>query len=485
MSTTVKPGRGKAPNFVVIMTDDQGAWARGRTMPELVTPVLDELGENGLELTRFFCTSPVCSPARASLVTGRMPSAHGVHDWLRSENSGVNTGGVQYLRDFETTPELLNRAGYSCAHSGKWHLGDARTPAPGFSQWYSHRDGGGAYFGAPVVAEGVLESEDGYITHAITDHACSMLQDLARGEDPFYLQVHYTAPHSPWTDGNHPQEYVDLYKDCDFPSIPRPPAHDWFNWDHSELAAAMRNPQENLAGFCAALTAVDHGVGRLLDILDEAGIREDTYVIFTSDNGFSCGHHGIWGKGNGTLPLNVWDNSILVPFIINRPGVIEPRLDDTMTSAASLHATVLELAGAPAPVDPLIAGESIAQRFLGGAADLEAGGQDAIVIFDEYGGTRMIRTETHKLVLRNGDAPSELYDLQADPQESRNEIHNPTFQELRNDLRERLTAWFEAHSEPRFDAFNKPVTGLGQNSPVWVEVADSPRYVQPAPQLSP
>lgn len=476
---------GKAPNFVVIMTDDQGAWARGRTMPELITPVLDELGESGLELTRFFCTSPVCSPARASLVTGRMPSAHGVHDWLRSENSGVSTQGVRYLADFETTPELLNRAGYSCAHSGKWHLGDARAPAPGFSRWYSHRDGGGSYFGAPVIADGVQQFEDGYITHAITDQAAAMLQDLAQGKEPFYLQVHYTAPHSPWTGGNHPQEYVDLYKDCDFPSIPREPAHAWFNWQHGDLSAAMRNPQENLAGFCAALTAVDRGVGRLLDILDDAGIREDTYVIFTSDNGFSCGHHGIWGKGNGTLPLNVWDNSILVPFIINRPGTIASRLDGTMTSAASLHATVLELAGAPAPLDPLIAGESMAPRFLGGAADLDAGRKDAIVIFDEYGGTRMIRTETHKLVLRHGNAPSELYDLLADPQESRNEIDNLEFAELREDLRERLTAWFAAHSESRFDAFDQPVSGLGQNSPVWVETAGLPRYVEPAPRLLP
>ncbi|MFB9166604.1 sulfatase-like hydrolase/transferase [Arthrobacter psychrochitiniphilus] len=480
----------KAPNFIVVMTDDQGAWARGRTMPELITPVLDELGETGLELTRFFCTSPVCSPARASLVTGRMPSAHGVHDWLRSENSGVSTRGVHYLQDFATTPELLHEAGYTCAHSGKWHLGDARTPAPGFSHWYSHRDGGGSYFGAPVIADGKEQSEDGYITHAITKNAAAMLTELAQAEEPFYLQVHYTAPHSPWTDGNHPQEYVDLYKDSEFPSIPRPPAHDWFNWDHGDLAAAMRNPQENLAGFCAALTAVDRGVGSLLNILDDAGIRDDTYVIFTSDNGFSCGHHGIWGKGNGTTPLNVWDNSILVPFIINRPGTIVPRLDDTMTSAASLHATLLELAGAPAPLDPLIAGESMAPRFLNDVADADASAKDAsrkdaIVIFDEYGGTRMIRTKSHKLVVRYGGAVCELYDLLADPQESRNEIDNPAFATRRQELQEQLTDWFAAHSEPRFDAFDRPVTGLGQTSPVWVPMADSQRYVEPGIPATP
>ena len=475
----------KAPNFVVIMTDDQGAWARGRTMPELITPVLDELGETGLELTRFFCTSPVCSPARASLVTGRMPSAHGVHDWLRSENSGVSTEGVHYLENFETTPELLNRQGYTCAHAGKWHLGDARAPAPGFTHWYSHRDGGGNYFGAPVIDHGVLHCEDGYITHAITDNATAMLRQLAKKNEPFYLQVHYTAPHSPWTDGNHPQEYLDLYKDCDFPSIPRDPAHEWFNWDHGDLAAAMLNPQENLAGFCAAMTAVDRGVGQLLDVLGETGIREDTYVIFTSDNGFSCGHHGIWGKGNGTNPLNVWDNSILVPFIINRPGTVAPRLDDALTTAASVHATLLELAGAPAPLDPLIAGESIAPRFLGGASELDAARKDAIVIFDEYGGTRMIRTATHKFVLRYGDAPCELYDLLADPQEMSNEYATAAYSAIRSELHTQLLAWFASHSEPRFDAFERPVTGLGQTSPLWVEASDAQRYVPPRTPSSP
>ncbi|MDO5753600.1 sulfatase-like hydrolase/transferase [Arthrobacter sp.] len=468
----------KAPNFVVVMTDDQGAWARGRTMPELITPTLDELGATGLELTRFFCTSPVCSPARASLATGRMPSAHGVHDWLRSENSGVSTEGVQYLQDFETTPELLSRVGYTCAHAGKWHLGDARAAAPGFTHWYSHRDGGGEYFGAPVIENGALHTEDGYITHAITDHAADMLRQLAGGDDPFYLQVHYTAPHSPWTDGNHPREYVDLYEGCEFPSVPRLQAHEWFNWGHGDLAGAMRNPRESLAGFCASLTAVDRGVGQLLHVLEETGVREDTYVIFTSDNGFSCGHHGIWGKGNGTTPLNVWDNSILVPFIINRPGTITPRLDDALTTAASMHATVLELAGAPAPVDPLIAGESIAPRFLGNETDPDAARKDSIVIFDEYGGTRMIRTVTHKFVLRHGDAPCELYDLLADPGELCNEYNNPALNNVQHELHGQLVDWFTVHSEPRFDAFARPVTGLGQTSPVWVDADDSERYVR-------
>ena len=438
----------KPPNFLVIMTDDQGAWARGRTMPELITPTLDELGATGHELTRFFCTSPVCSPARASLATGRMPSAHGVHDWIRCENSGVSTVGVHYLENFETTPELLNRAGYTCAHAGKRHLGDARQAAAGFQHWYSHRDGGGSYFGAPVVEDGVVHEEPGYITDAISERATGMLRELASADNPFFLQVHYTAPHSPWTEGNHPPEYLDLYDGCEFPSIPRLPAHEWFNWGYGDLADGMRNPAENLAGYCASMTAVDKGVRQLLEVLEEAGARADTYVIFTSDNGFSCGQHGIWGKGNGTVPLNVWDDSIK-------------------------------------PVDPLIAGNSIAPRFLGSPEEWDAAGKDSIVIFDEYGGTRMIRTTTHKYVWRHGDAPGELYDLISDPGELSNEFDNPAFTALKEQLHGELVAWFRDHSEPQYDGFARPVTGLGQNSPVWTADEDADRYASPETPSTP
>lgn len=202
----------------MIMTDDQGAWSRGRLMPELVTPALDELGATGRELTSFFCASPVCSPARASVLTGRMPSAHGVHDWIRCENSGIDTAGVRYLAGLDTTPQILAENGWTCAHSGKWHLGDARNPAPGFTGWFAHRDGGGPYYGAPVVTDGIEGTEPGYVTDAITAHAVALLTGLTSTDDPFYLQVHYTAPHAPWTPANHPDELP-----ISTPARPSPP----------------------------------------------------------------------------------------------------------------------------------------------------------------------------------------------------------------------------------------------------------------------
>ncbi|MCI9888324.1 sulfatase-like hydrolase/transferase [Micrococcales bacterium 31B] len=480
------------PNFVCILTDDQGPWARGRTMPELITPTLDALGAGGLELTRFFCSSPVCSPARASLVTGRMPSAHGVHDWIRCENSGVSTRGINYLQNFETTPELLARAGYACGHSGKWHLGDARHAAPGFSHWYAHRDGGGPYYGAPVVSgsPGALRehTEPGYFTEAVTRHALAQLGGLTASGRPFYLQVHYTAPHGPWSAEHHPRELRALYSDCDWESLPPfqtvDEMHPWFDNSHWGLGTRAAR-HDALVGFSASMTGVDNGVRDLVAELDRLGVRDNTYLVFMSDNGFNVGHHGIWGKGNGTRIPNMYDESVMVPFFINGPGVT-PRLDKTLTSGAQWHRTLLDLAGVAPNDDPLCAGESFAGLIRGEAS----APPEPIVMYDEYGGTRMIRTETHKYVWRHGDAPHELYDLVEDPGEEVNRADEPSQSGLRDDLYSALRDWFAAHSDARYDAAARPVAGFGQDHPVWVPLADeSHRYAQqptapyyPAPQ---
>lgn len=446
------------------MTDDQGAWARGPLMPELHTPALDELGAGGRELTRFFCASPVCSPARASLLTGRMPSAHGVHDWLRAENDGVSTVGVRYLEPFRTLPDTFARAGYACAHSGKWHLGDACTPAQGFQRWFAHLHGGGPYYGAPVSDEGMLRTEPGYITDAITDHADRFLRALAGAGSPFYVEVNYTAPHTPWGSEHHPARLRDLYRDCTFASVPRTAEHPWFNRAHDELAGAMDDPHDALVGFCAALSGVDEGVARLVATLDDLGVRDDTYVVFLSDNGFSCGHHGIWGKGNGTWPLNLWEDSIRVPFIINRPGRITPGLDDTPTMATSLFPTLLDLAGITPEADAWRAGASFASRLEGGG--ILPREESPVVICDEYGGTRMIRTRAHKYIHRVA-GPDELYDLRADPSELHSLAGDAAHAGIQSLLRRQLEDWFDAHAVARYDAFTRPVSGEGQNAPLW------------------
>ena len=464
----------RRPNILTVVSDDQGPWALGCAgNDELQTPTLDRLAVEGTRLDRFFCASPVCSPARASLLTGRMPSAHGVHDWIRGEAYGVvDDRDVDYLEGLTTTPEVLAGAGWTCGYSGKWHLGTGRKPAPGFDFWYAHRTGDSPYVGAPVWSDGQRASEPRYLTEAITEEALSFLEGPGAGDAPFYLSVNYTAPHSPWV-GQHPQRWLDLYAGCDFASCPQEPPHPWFSWEPGPVSAAMRDPRPSLQGYFASISAMDAGIAALLAHLDARGLRESTVVVFTSDNGFSCGHHGIWGKGNATWPINLWENSVRVPTLVRWPGRVPAGVvTEALASACDLHPTLLDLAGVPVPADPLAAGRSLAPLLRGDAAT----GAETVFVFDEYGGARMVRSAEEKLVVRAGDGPEELYDLRDDPAERHNRATDPACAARVAELRGALQDWFAAHAEPGRDAWGRPVSGRGQLRPAQVGVGDAATY---------
>ncbi|MDP9460636.1 MAG: sulfatase-like hydrolase/transferase [Actinomycetota bacterium] len=466
------------PNIVVIVSDDQGPWALGCAgNAELATPELDRLSAEGTRFDRFFCASPVCSPARASLLTGRMPSAHGVHDWIRGEAYGIpDEGGVHYLAGLQTTPEVLADAGWTCGLAGKWHLGSTRSPAPGFEFWYAHRTGDSPYVGAPVTKEGRAYQERRYFTDAVTEEALGFVDSQAASASPFYLSVNYTAPHSPWV-GQHPAEYLDRYADCDFASCPQEEPHPWFSWEPGPVSNAMLDPRPSLQGYFASITAMDAGIGRLLARIDETGLRESTVVAFVSDNGFSCGQHGIWGKGNATWPLNLWENSVRVPAIVRQPGrVAAGQITPVLASACDLHPTLLSLAGVPVPADPLAAGRSLVPVLTG----TPGADREAVFAFDEYGGARMVRTTDRKLVVRAGDLPAELYDLEEDPDErvdlARHHGYAGQVRELEGVLRD----WFAAHTDAHRDAFGRAVSGRGQLCPVTSGADDATTYFQGA-----
>lgn len=469
-------------NIVTIISDDQGPWALGCAgNDELQTPALDQLAAEGTRLDRFYCASPVCSPARASLLTGRMPSAHGVHDWIRGEAYGIpDEGGVRYLQGLQNTPEVLADAGWTCGYAGKWHLGSTRTPAPGFSSWYAHRTGDGPYYGAPVSAHGRQYEEPRYFTDAVTDEAVDFIHAHQGDEMPFFLAAAYTAPHSPWVD-QHPREYLDLYADCDFASCPQEPPHPWFSWEPGPISTAMRDPRPSLQGYFASITAMDAGIGRLLATIDACGLRDTTVIAFVSDNGFSCGHHGIWGKGNATWPLNLWENSVRVPAIVRQPGrVAAGQVSQSLVSACDLHPTLLDLAGVQGPSDPLAAGRSILPVLVGRETDP----RESVFVFDEYGGARMVCTPQDKLVLRADHHPTELYDLTEDPGERTNLAEDSPQSRTRvAELTGLLQDWFSAHSDPRRDAFNRRVSGRGQLAPVTAGLPDQQTYFTGAAEI--
>ncbi|MFW6158456.1 MAG: sulfatase-like hydrolase/transferase [Planctomycetota bacterium] len=436
------------PNVVFILTDDQGPWAMGCAgNPEIRTPNLDRLAAEGTRFENFFCTSPVCSPARASLMTGRIPSQHGVHDWIRDRNMPPDP--QQYIEGFTCYTDVLADAGYTCGLSGKWHLGDSLAPQHGFDHWFVHQTGGGPYNDAPMVRDGQPINAPGYVTDVITGDALEFLD--ANQDGPFYLGVHYTAPHSPWT--GHPQEIVDSYDDCPFKSCPQEPAHPW--------AASLRHclgDREKLKGYFAAVTAMDANVGQMLDKLDELGLGDDTLVVFTSDNGFSCGHHGFWGKGNGTFPLNMYENSVKVPCIVRHPGRVPAgRATDAMMSQYDFMPTLLEHLGLRAVEDESLPGVSFAGVWAGEAEEP----REDVVVYDEYGPVRMIRTHEWKYVHRFPYGPHELYDLANDPGERTNLFGREGQAEVLAELRRRLHGWFAEYVTPMLDGSRFPVTGGG------------------------
>ena len=463
------------PNIVFILTDDQGPWAAGcYGNRELRTPNIDRIAATGMRFDSFFCASPVCSPSRASFLTGLMPSAHGVHDWIRDGNYGDDA--ATYLAGQTGYTDLLAQAGWSCGISGKWHLGNSVLPQHGFSHWFVHEKGGGPYNDAPMIRNGERFNAPGYVTNVITDDALDFIDRHAGSATPFYLSVHYTAPHSPWT--GHPQEIVDSYDDCPFASCPQEVAHPWAG----SLTRSCLGDREMLKGYFAAVTAMDRDVGRILERLEQHGIRQRTLVVFTSDNGFSCGHHGFWGKGNGTFPLNMYENSVKVPFLVSQPGRVPAgRVVGELFSAIDFMPTLLAYAGVDLPeaLRRGRAGRSFAELLEGGTTPA----RDSVVIYDEYGATRMIRTTEWKYVQRYPAAgrrggPNELYDLVNDPDERANRAHDPEQQRRIRELRGRLESWFAEQATAERDGRNLPVAGGGQLRPVGGTWEDgSPAFV--------
>ena len=460
------------PNILFILTDDQGAWAmRCAGNTDIHTPNLDRIASQGDRFENFFCASPVCSPARASLLTGRIPSAHGVQDWIRSGN--LDRDGlkkeiredpyylceekpIQYLEGMLTYTDVLKENGYTCALSGKWYLGDSMMPQHGFDKWFTIGRGGCYYNKADIVENGEISFENRYITNVITDKALSYLEEFRTQDNPFYLSVHYTAPHSPWEEDQHPGEYIEMYRDCGFTATPDLPVHP--NQIPSAPSGTGEVRKSLLRGYYAAITAMDADVGRLLDKLEALGIAEDTIVMFMADNGMNMGHHGIWGKGNGTFPFNMYDTAVKVPFLVSWPGhypsgVVCRR----MCSQYDFFQTLLDMVGIRRQLPDGLPGRSFADVFDG---NTEKAG--AVVVYDEYGPTRMIRTEEWKYICRSPYGPDELYHLSEDPEENNNLSADPEYAALINRMYIQLTRWFYTYADPAMDASREGVTGYGQ-----------------------
>lgn len=434
------------PNILVFLTDDHAQWALGcYGNREVHTPTLDYLAKTGVRMENAFTPIPVCSPARACFFTGLYPSQHGIHDWLFYFRDRADLPDIASINDRQwindpTLAQLLQDAGYETALVGKWHCGQDEIPQPGFDHWYSLRSNfppkGGKY-----SDNGTLVEETGYHTDIITDHAIDFLRqhDSAR---PFFLFAGHIATHSPWR--GHPERLVEQYRGSDFADITRGPVY-----SHARLrdeSTDRHRRDEERAQYYASASHIDEGVGRVIDELEALGLRENTLVVYVSDHGLMCGQHGIWGKGNGTRPLNMLEESIRIPMIFNFPGqLMQGQERSEFVDHCDLFETLLDFAGVEYSGDRSRPGRSFKEMLTDARPPLDWKRAQ----FGEYGDLRMIRTQRHKLVRRYPDGPQELYDLLNDPGETRSDYDLPEAQSIVAQLDAQLDDFFARYEDPR------------------------------------
>lgn len=434
------------PNVVVFMTDDHGAWATGAYGAKGIhTPHIDALARGGMRFTEAFAATPVCSPSRMTYMTGSMPSTHSVQDWLQPVDA-FGPGSREYLAGFTTWSDALAAAGYRLGMTGKWHMGHDDRAQHGFSEWATVPGGGGTYLNAEFVHNGEKKRVGRFKTDAVGDFAVNFLNQQRRGQ-PFGLFVPFYAPHTPYDIV--PPEYSAPYRDSTFPDYPDTPRR------------ATQNPayyghfhsRTSRMGYSSLITAADANIGRIVARLEELGLRDDTLIVMTADQGWNAGQHGVWGKGNGTLPFNMLEGSLRVPMIWNHAGRIRAGSScGEMVSSYDFLPTLVEYLGVAIAADPRRVGQSYAGLLRGGAASARR----TRLLF-EYAYVRALRTRNLKYVERAEGHGGELYDLEADPGETRNLWNDEAYRKQRAEFRKELAESFRAMGAPPIEEWKSTV----------------------------
>ncbi len=431
-------------NLVVIMTDNHGAWTLGcYGNPDIKTPHIDKLAKQGILFTRAFANNAVCSPTRATFFTGLMPSQHGVHCFLRGGNLQIGPKASCTIDAYPTLPALLRNLGYSCGLIGKWHLGDNLHPQIGFSTWVTTPHGGTAeFYNQNVIENGQIRKEPTYLTKYWTDRGCQFLAD--NKEKPFFLFLSYNGPYGLGRSMLNPpkNKFAPLYAGKKMESFPREKMHPWL---HS--TKELLNNETSIHRYAAEISAVDEGVGRILDTLKKYKLDRNTLVIFVADQGLAGGHSGLWGMGDHTRPLSAFHGTMHIPLIFRHTGHIPAgQRCERVVANYDLFPTILHYLGYEKKIpDTNLPGRNFSPFLLGQETDWND------VVFYEFENVRAIRTPRWNYVERFRQEPNELYDLKKDPGERTNLVNNKELSKIRKQLRDRLHKFFAHHRDPRWD----------------------------------
>ena len=422
LATTVFAER---PSVLFIFTDDQAPRAvRAAGDERFITPNIDRVFHEGAHLRNAFVVTPVCSPSRVEFIASRYGTEMGITDYInrREADLGIPAGTP-------TWPAQLSAAGYRTALVGKWHLGvqDRHHPTRfGYDYFMGMRTGGSPPKDPTLEApDGKSKKFTGYTCDILTDHAIEFIRRESAA--PFLVSLHFRAPHAAWLPVR-PEDWSP-FQELD-PKIPNP------DYPNLNVPLIKKRTREYLA----AVKSIDRNVGRLLKLLEDLRIADNTIVIFTSDHGYNLGEHGVWYKGNAIRALtedppqrweqipanrrpNMWDTSLRVPGAVRWPGVIRSgtRIDRTVSNL-DWFPTVLALCGVEMPAGTTIRGRDFSPLLRGETIAWDNG------LYAEYsmhhGATthmRMWRTPRWKYMKDFANpGREELYDLRKDPDEMTN-----------------------------------------------------------------
>ncbi len=431
---------GKRRNIIYILSDDHRYDFMGfMGKPEfLQTPGMDRLASGGAHLQNAFVSTSLCSPSRASILTGLYAHKHGVVD----NNSPVPEGTTFF-------PQYLQSSGYETAFIGKWHMGGASdAPRPGFDRWVSFR-GQGTYYDPVLNVDGERVETKGYVTDLLTDYAIDwMKQDR---DQPYFLYLSHKAVHAMFEPAErHRGKFEDVtltYPDSmadteeNYRGKPRWVKEQRNSWHGVDY---MYHGQIDFDTFyrryCETLLGLDESIGRVLDALESLGQAESTLVMYMGDNGFSFGEHGLIDK------RQMYEESMRVPLLARCPELVASGARVAqMVQNIDIGPTILEAAGlkAPAHMDgrsflPLLQGREVPWR-------------DAVYYeyywernFPQTPTVHGVRTDRYKYMHYHGIWDiDELYDLQADPDELTNLIHSPEHQGRVKELKQKMFDWLQ------------------------------------------
>jgi|FLOH01.1.fsa_nt_gi arylsulfatase A-like enzyme len=461
--------RKNTPNIVLIFTDNQQAATLAcYGNSEVHTPNLDRLAEQGMVFDNAFCPNAFCSPCRASVLTGLLPSQHGVHSWIDDRNMNEWPIDWHALNGLRTLPATLQSAGYKTALSGKYHLGEPTKSMDGFDYWCTMADGHvRSFYRNRITENGKTYDHEGHTVDFFTEKGVRFMEEQVAADQPFFLYLPYPAPYGHWpaTREEDRCRYSDLYDDCPMLSVPREGLskgsvdaflmRQKYSGGGLDYSMTLRAPNDlpTLRNYYSQISMVDDGVGQIMSALERLGIAEDTMLVFTSDHGLSVGQHGFWGHGAATFPANLHRAAHSVPLLIRHGSSVDAgQRCATMVSNMDVFSTLLDYTDQPNDQGAMVVPSRSLKPLLTGHSD--DWGEDAV--YSEQEETRVVRTRKWAYFKRFTDAPNnpikdELFDVETDPGEKINLADDPAFADIRASLDLMLTDFFNIHARREAD----------------------------------